>query len=191
MEGQSKNHKRRMVLKEGKFMRLVRYGKWEYAERTNCRGIVIILGLTDDDKVILVDQYRAPVDKRVIEFPAGLISDEPRYKKETLAAAARRELFEETGYKAGRIVKLMEGPVSSGFSSDMVTIVRAYGLRKVGKGGGDHTEAITVHAVALNEAEGWLTRMSRKGHLIEPKVYMGLFLLMRPQGKNSPMPSIR
>lgn len=165
-------------------MRLVRDGQWEYVERTNCRGIVIILGLTDDGKVILVDQYRPPVRKRVIEFPAGLVSDDPQYPKESLIAAAKRELLEESGYQAARVIKLMEGPVSSGSSSDMVTIVRAYGLRKVGKGGGDHTEAINVHTVAFNKVEKWLALMSRNGYLIEPKVYMGIFLLMRQQNRN-------
>ncbi|MBI5150841.1 MAG: NUDIX hydrolase [Candidatus Omnitrophica bacterium] len=170
-----------VVLKEGKFIRFLRHDGWEYVERNNCRGIVIVLALTDEDKVILIDQYRAPVRKHVIEFPAGLISDEPRYHKESIASAAKRELLEETGYQARRIVKLLAGPVSSGFTADIVTVVRAYGLRKVARGGGDHTENIVVHEVPLAKAEHWLKQMSRKGYLIEPKVYMGLFFLTRPK----------
>ncbi|MBI5415697.1 MAG: NUDIX hydrolase, partial [Candidatus Omnitrophica bacterium] len=161
-------------------IRFLRHDGWEYVERNNCRGIVIILALTEENKIVLIDQYRAPVRNRVVEFPAGLISDEPRYHKESIASAAKRELLEETGYRARRIVKLLAGPVSSGFTADIVTVVRAYGLRKVAQGGGDHTESIRVHEVPLAKVEQWLKQMSRKGYLIEPKVYMGLFFLAQP-----------
>ena len=63
---------RPIILHEGDFLRMVREGEWEYIERNSCRGIVIILAMTDDQRVILVEQYRQPVHKRVIEFPAGL-----------------------------------------------------------------------------------------------------------------------
>ncbi len=159
---------------------MIREGRWEYVERNNCRGIVIILAMTDDDKIILVEQYRQPVHKKVIEFPAGLINDDPKHKNESLITAAKRELLEETGYKAQRIVKLLTGPVSSGFSADLVTLVRAYGLTKISDGGGDHTEAIRVHEVPLRDAEQWIKKMSIRGYLIEPKVYTGLFFLAKP-----------
>jgi ADP-ribose pyrophosphatase len=179
MKPTEKKETRPIILHEGDFLRLIREGEWEYIERNNCRGIVIILAMTDDEKVILVEQYRQPVHKRVIEFPAGLICDDPKHKKESLVTAARRELLEETGYKAGKIVKLLCGPVSSGSSADLVTLVRADGLRKVARGGGDHTENIVVHEVPLAKAEHWLKQMARKGCLIEPKVYTGLFFLTK------------
>ncbi len=171
---------RPVVLAEGDFLRLVREGKWEYIERNNCRGIVIILAMTDDEKIILVEQYRQPVHKMVIEFPAGLICDDPKHKNESIVTAAKRELLEETGYKAQKIVRLLTGPVSSGSSADLVTMMRAYGLTKMSAGGGDHTEAIRVHEVPLRQVEQWLKRMSRRGYLIEPKVYTGLFFLTKP-----------
>ncbi len=170
---------RSIVLAEGNFLRMVREGKWEYIERNNCRGIVIIVAMTDDKKVILVEQYRQPVHKWVIEFPAGLISDEPQYRDESMISAAKRELLEETGYSAQRIVKLLTGPVSSGSSADLVTMVRAYDLKKISCGGGDHTERIRVHAVPLATMERWLKQMSVQGRLIEPKVYTGLFFLTK------------
>lgn len=168
------------ILHEGDFLRMVREGRWEYIERSNCRGIVIILAMTDDKKVILVEQYRQPVHKKVIEFPAGLICDDPKHKNESITTAAKRELLEETGYKAQRIVKLLTGPVSSGSSADLITMVRAYGLTRIADGGGDHTEAIRVHEVPLPQAEQWLQKMSSRGYLIEPKVYAGLFFLTKP-----------
>lgn len=59
-------------------------------------------------------------------------------------------------------------------------MMRAYELTKVSAGGGDHTEAIRVHEIPLRQAEQWLKKMSRRGYLIEPKVYTGLFFLTKP-----------
>ena len=92
------------VIKEGKFIRFVRRGEWEYFERNNCSAIVIIVAMTRQRKVLFVEQYRPPVGKKVIEFPAGLVNDRGLEKKESILRAARRELFEETGYRA-KIIK--------------------------------------------------------------------------------------
>ena len=182
---------KRVVIHEGHFIRFVKEGQWEYVERSNCDGIVIILALTNQGKVLFVEQYRPPVKHKVIELPAGLINDDhPRRKdqrfrkrKESIIAAAQRELLEETGYKATRIVKLLEGPVSSGFCSDMVTVVRAQGVEKVSSGGGDELESIVVHEVPLTKTDAWLKKMEKKGFMIEPKVYTGLYFLRYPQAR--------
>lgn len=167
------------MLGKGKFMRLVREGEWEFVERCGCDGVVIILALTDEGEVVFVEQYRAPVGKYVVEFPAGLISDRRSLKGESMAQAAKRELFEETGYSATRIAKVLAGPASSGSSADIITMVRAHGLKKTGGGGGDHLESIKVHTVALSKVVPWLKDMERRGCLIEPKIYAGLFFLMQ------------
>jgi len=187
----ARNAKKKIIAK-GQFMRFVMKGDWEYFERNNCSAIVIILAMTDDQKVIFVEQYRPPVNKNVIEFPAGLVNDHEPCKvkegkkstlvykkrpKESIALAAKRELFEETGYKAKRVVKLLDGPVSGGACADIVTIVHAQDIKKVGDGGGDFLESIIIHEVPLNEVEPWLSKMKRKGCLIEPKIYTGLYFL--------------
>ena len=69
---------------------------WESVERVNCSGIVGMVPLTDDGDVILIKQFRPPVNGYVIELPAGLCDI-----GETLEDAARRELIEETGYARG------------------------------------------------------------------------------------------
>src|SRR5436190_21784999 len=88
------------VLYEGKFRRYVRRGGWEYVARRNVTGIVGIIAVTDDGKLVLVEQFRPPVGKNVIEIPAGLAGDVAGSEHEALAEAARRELLEETGYEA-------------------------------------------------------------------------------------------
>jgi len=165
------------IAKKGKFIRLVTNDGWEYVERVNCSGVVIILPMTDDKKVIFIEQYRIPVKRKTIEFPAGLVNDKKLKRKETLIEAAKRELLEETGYKAKRIVKLVEGPASSGTSSDMLTMVRAIDIKKVADGGGDDSESIIVHEVPLKSAEKWLLGMKKKGRLVGTRIYAGLYFL--------------
>jgi len=184
MKAKVNKRARKVTIGEGNFIRFVRKGEWEYAERNNCSGIVIIIAMTDKDNVLFVEQYRPPVGKKVIEFPAGLMNDFQVKKRESLSASAKRELFEETGYKAKKIVTLLKGPVSSGASSDIVTIVRAFDLQKAGKGGGDHLESIIVHEVALKKVDAWLKKMERKGLLIEPKIYTGLYFLKNYNGNS-------
>ena len=164
------------VVYEGRFLRLRIKDGWEYVERPNCTGAVIIVAVTDQERLVLTEQFRKPVGKPVIEFPAGLIGDKGS-GKETYAQAARRELLEEAGYDAKRIVPLVSGPTSSGLTAEVVFLVRALGLRKRGGGGGDGSESITVHEVPLADVAQWLRRQARRGKLVDPKVYVGLYFL--------------
>jgi ADP-ribose pyrophosphatase len=165
------------ILKAGRYIQLLVCDTWEYVRRANCSGIVIILAVTEKKHVIFVEQYRVPVGGVVIELPAGLANDRPGKKNETLAAAAKRELWEETGYRASRMVKLTEGPAASGSSSDIIVFFKAEGLRKTGRGGGDATETITVHEIPLPDVTSWLEMKRRQGLHIDPKIYTGLYFL--------------
>ncbi len=169
------------TLYTGRFLSLVREGRWEYAERVNATGAAIILALTEEQKLLLVEQYRIPCHARTIELPAGIIGDEPGSGNELHAEAARRELLEETGYLAELIEPLTSGPASSGLTSEIVTLFRASHLRRTGKGGGVAHEEITVHEVTLTEVHDWLGARHRQGLLIDPKIYAALyFLSLRP-----------
>ena len=165
-------------------MRFLRQGRWEYVERHNCTGIVIVVAVNKDGKLILIEQLRIPVAKKVIEFPAGLVNDRKLKTKESLITAAKRELLEETGYIADRMFKIMSGPISAGSSADIVTILKAEGIRKVDHGGGDHTEDITVHEVPLAKIEAWLILKQKRGYLVDPKIYAGLYFLKKYNGKD-------
>ena len=126
---------------------------------------------------MLVEQHRIPVGSRVIELPAGLAGDLPDAEDEDFKEAARRELLEETGYEAENIKFLCEGPPTAGLTSEIQTLLRATGLRKTGPGGGDESEDITVHAIALEELDTWLASAAKRGCLIDPKIYAGLYFL--------------
>ncbi|MCB9697590.1 MAG: NUDIX hydrolase [Alphaproteobacteria bacterium] len=165
------------VLASGKYLRLVRRDGWEWAERTNTSGVVVIAALTPAGEVLLVEQDRMPVGARVLEMPAGLAGDVEGAEDEALAEAARRELVEETGWDAERMEEVTGGPVSAGMTSETLTFFRATGLRRVGDGGGDASEDIVVHAVPLGEVEGWIRARQAEGVLVDPKVYAGLFFL--------------
>lgn len=165
----------------GKFLALVREGHWEYAERVNATGAAIIVAVTADNKLLLVEQYRIPCHARTIELPAGIIGDEPGASDEAHAVAATRELLEETGYAAPAMVPLATGPASSGLTSELVTLFRATSLKKTGAGGGIAHEQITVHEVPMRQVHSWLENKARSGVLVDPKVYAGLYFLMREQ----------
>jgi len=167
------------TLYTGKYLSLIKEGHWEYAERVNATGAAIIVAVTDDQKLLLVEQYRIPVHTRTIELPAGIIGDEAGCSNESHAEAARRELREETGYDAGHIEFLTTGPASGGLTSEVVTLFRASQLRRAGAGGGIAHEKITVHEVPLSEVAGWLGAKAQTGILIEPKIYAGLYFLFR------------
>jgi ADP-ribose pyrophosphatase len=168
------------TLADGKFIRLVRQGKWEYATRKNVSGIVGIVAVTNDRKLVLVEQDRPPVGRRVIELPAGLAGDVPDHEDEELAEAARRELLEETGYEAARIERCAEGAASAGMTNEVITLFLATGLRKTGEAEGDGSEDITVHEVPVDGAVDWLDARAREGRLIDLKVYAGLFFAKSP-----------
>jgi ADP-ribose pyrophosphatase len=169
------------TLHTGKFLALIKEGRWEYAHRTNACGAAIIAAVTEDDKILLVEQYRIPVHARTIELPAGIIGDEPDKADEAHAEAATRELLEETGFAAGRMEALTHGPSSGGATSETVTLFLATQLKRVGDGGGVGHEDITVHEVPLTEVVAWLEAKAKAGLLVDPKVYAGLFFINHQQ----------
>ena len=85
---------------------------------------VVILGITKDGKIPLVEQFRKPFEKAVLELPAGKVDD-----GESPDAAALREFQEETGYVAGRMELLGEALTSPGYADEVLYIYRATNLQ--------------------------------------------------------------
>jgi len=164
------------VLAQGRYLTLVDEGGWEYVVRPTITGVVVVVAVTADGKLVLVEQYRRAVHKRVIELPAGLVGDLDGQQAESMADAATRELEEETGYRPAKMVLLFEGPIAVGISDEVVSIFQAHGLTRVGAGGGDATEDITVHEVSLAELNTFLAAQSQKGLGVDPKIFAGLHL---------------
>jgi ADP-ribose pyrophosphatase len=158
------------LLCEGHYIDLMVRDTWEYTARKNITGIVGIVPLTDDGKIVLCEQYRPPVNKNVIELPAGLVGDEGD-KDESLATAAERELLEETGYEAGEMKFLFEGATSPGVTDEILTIFMATNLKKTGDGGGVGSEDITVHEVPIDGLVEWLDEQKAAGKLVDMKIY--------------------
>lgn len=166
------------IFQSGKYLKLIRRDGWEYIKRVNCSGAAIVVAKTDDDKILLVEQFRVPVQRRTIGFPAGLVGDERGRRGESFASAAKRELLEETGYRARKVTQFFEGPVSAGMCSDMMKIFHATGLTKVAKGGGvDDLEQIKVHEVPFHGIDKWLLSQQKKGLLVGSNVFAGLYFL--------------
>jgi ADP-ribose pyrophosphatase len=166
---------------EGKYLRMVTRGRWEYAERTNAGSAVIVIAVTPEDKLVFVEQFRVPMNANTIEMPAGLVGDTDA--NDTLEDAARRELLEETGWLASDVKVLMVGPTSSGMSNEVIAFVRARGLTRVHAGGGDDTENITVHEVPVADAPRWLAAKMAEGYGMDAKLWAGLWLIDRdPDG---------
>ena len=171
----------------GRFLELVSWGTWEYARRRGSSGVVGIVAVTDDRKLVLVEQFRIPVQACVIELPAGLAGDQAR--DEDLADAARRELLEETGYDAARFTRLFVGPSSAGMTDECVVAYLAEGLKRVHAGGGDASEQIVVHEVSLSDLPEWLDAQARRGKLIDFKVWAAPVLLAFAESHRGTLPS--
>ena len=151
---------------------------WQYAERKSAKEAVAVLAVADDG-VILVEQFRAPLGKRVIDFPAGLVGDEDDLGPD---ATAKKELEEESGYSCERVERLARGPSSPGITSEIVSFYRAPGISKAGAGGGVGGEDIKVHVVPLEDLEEWLRAREREGLLLDLKLWGGLYFL-RSRGR--------
>ena len=138
---------------------------WESVERVNCSGIVGIVPVTDSGEIILIRQFRPPVNGYVVELPAGLCD-----MGEALEDAAKRELIEETGYSAGSMRFLIKGPMSSGSSAEMLNVFVATDLTYVGIGKRDETENIEVLKIPSENCASALLKMQEDGSVIDLKI---------------------
>ena len=154
---------------EGKFIRALRRGKWEYASRARDIRAVVILA-EHDGKLILIDQPRVGPDCRCVELPAGLVGDvDP---DATIEATAIKELEEETGFTADRVERLGDFYSSPGMLAEAFTLVRVHGVRRIGEGGGDDNEDINVHLVARADIPIFLEQKRAEGFGMDVKMLL-------------------
>jgi ADP-ribose pyrophosphatase len=153
---------------EGKYLRVLQQGQWEYVSRCRSVGAVVIFA-EHDGKVVLVEQFRVPLGRRCLELPAGLVGDED---DKGIEETALKELEEETGFGAARIERLGEFHSSPGMASEGFTLVRAHGLVKIGAGGGTAHEEIEVHLVERADIAGLVAARREAGVAIDVKLLL-------------------
>lgn len=163
------------ILGQGRHLALIDRAGWEFASRLAAREVVGIVAWTDDDRLLLVEQDRPAVGGRTIELPAGLVGDEPETAAtDTVERAAARELLEETGHVAESFDLVWRGAASAGLTDEMVSLMAARGVRRVGDGGGVGNERIVVHAVPRRDLRAWLDERVRSGLVLDIKVGLAL-----------------
>ncbi|WNY95482.1 NUDIX hydrolase [Limosilactobacillus fermentum] len=130
---------------------------------------VAILALTDDDQMILEQQWRAPVKQVTLEIPAGKVDDRDQGD---LRACAVRELNEETGLAAEHLDQVNATASSVGFSDEVITLFVARGLRPVDHAlPKDQDEELSLLKVSLKGA----LEMVATGQIIDMKTVMAIY----------------
>lgn len=153
----------------GKYLTVRKEGAWEYVSRARDIRAAVIVAI-DDGHVILVEQHRVPLGRRCLELPAGLVGDDA--EGEDVEAAAIRELEEETGYRAARMVRLGDFFSSPGMASEGFTLLRAEELTRIGEGGGVESESIVVHRVPLGAVAEFVEARRREGLAMDVKLLL-------------------
>ncbi len=124
-------------------------GKTSTREIIKHPGAVCVIALTDDDKLIMVEQYRKALERSILEIPAGKLEpgEEP-------VITAARELEEETGYGSETLTHLISFYTSPGFADELVHVFVANNLYKIQDAkGADEDEFVELYELTLEEAE--------------------------------------
>lgn len=134
-------------------------------------GASAVVPLTDEGKIIFVEQYRYPVNRITLEIPAGKLKT-----KQTPLACAKAELAEETGFSAKRWQKMLSFNPSTAFSTEILHIFLAQGLKK-GKQHLDDDEFVNTKELTLKQSLKYIkTGKIRDSKTIIALLYLKIFL---------------
>ena len=123
-------------------------------------GGAVVIPMKDDGKVVLVKQFRYPLQKTILEFPAGKLD-----KDEDPLVCAVRELEEETGYKSNNIIKLGAIYSTPGFCTEILHVFLAKDLQAGNHNRDDGEYGMEVLEYSLDEIE----KMIQSGDLMDAK----------------------
>ncbi len=140
-------------------------GRPHYHEIVRHPGSVVILPLIDADQCLMIRQYRPAIDREIWELPAGTL-DIPG---EDPAAAAARELEEETGHRAARIEPLCEFYSAPGILDELLRAYVAHDLTATAQAL-EPTERIEVEPTPIDRA----LSMIRDGRIVDAKTMVTL-----------------
>ena len=127
-------------------------GKQAKREIIKHPGAVAILAITQDDKVVMVEQYRKALERTIVEIPAGKLE-----KGEEPAVCARRELEEETGYECEHLELLTSFYTSPGFADEIIHVFLAKGLMKKENAAClDEDEFVNLEELTLEEVKQYV-----------------------------------
>lgn len=127
-------------------------GKKSKRELIKHPGAVAVIPITDEKKIIFVEQYRKPLEKSIIEIPAGKLEC-----GESPEITAIRELEEETGYTAKTLTKITSFYTSPGFADELMHIYLATDLQKLDQPPAlDEDEFIDILELTLDEAKQYV-----------------------------------
>lgn len=157
------------VMWAGKYVRVLKRGRWEYVSRMNEVRAVVILAETEG-KLILIEQHRMPIGGRCLELPAGLVGDED--PDATIEDTAIKELEEETGFTGTGVERLGDFHSSPGMASESFSLVRVTGVSRCGEGGGTEHEDIQVHLVARSDIPAFIEQKRTEGCAIDVKLLL-------------------
>ncbi|AEB75953.1 NUDIX hydrolase [Clostridium botulinum] len=139
-------------------------GKTAKREIVKHPGGVAILAFKDKETILLVEQFRNPLGNTILEIPAGKLE-----QNEEIEICGRRELEEETGYKANKFTYLGKIVTSPGFCNECIYIYKAQELYQ-GIIGGDEDEFINIHEIKIEK----LKEMIKNGDVIDGKTIAAL-----------------
>jgi ADP-ribose pyrophosphatase len=175
---------------EGKYLKFIsRYYNikdkeipWEFVKRKNIynSGAVVIVGLTKEYELVLEKNWRMPIESYVIQFPAGLTDREDENEEE----AAKRELLEETGYMAEKLIHIITTPECSVLTPTLVRHFFAPDVKYVGNERKDDLEKIEVLKVPVGDLSNLLLHLP-DDTLLETRV-PGIIWLLEKQGLLKP-----
>lgn len=174
----------RTELLQGHFLRVVRdtvrlpSGREATREFVQHPGAVMVVGLLDDGQVVLERQYRHPVQRVMVEFPAGKLDS-----GESSLTCARRELREETGYTAREWAFAGQLAPTIGYADEIIDIWFARGLT-LGERQLDDGEFLDVFTATVSDLLAWC----RSGAVIDGKTLTGALWLQNVVRGDWPLP---
>ena len=131
-------------------------------------GAVAVVPVLPDGRIVLVRQFRKPVEEALLEIPAGKLDE-----GENPETCAMRELEEETGFRAGKLEKIFKFFPSPGFSDECIHLFKAAELQK-GKMNLEHDELIETVILTLSE----IVKLIEEGKIKDGKTIIAAFYLL-------------